>query len=75
MATSESDIRTAVSLLLRQYGSLTTSEVKELLNTVMPFDNDDMQPSRTRAEPLITQRIGNIVSHQKRIYVFMMKLT
>lgn len=71
MATSESDIRTAVSLLLRQYGSLTTSEVKELLNTVMPFDNDDMQPSRTRAEPLITQRIGNIVSHQKediRVY-------
>ncbi len=71
MATSESDIRKAVSLLLRQYGSLTTSEVKSLLNTVMPFDNDDMQPSKTRAEPLITQRIGNVVSHQKegtRIY-------
>lgn len=71
MATSESDIRKAVSLLLRQYGSLTTSEVKGLLNTVMPFDNDDMQPSNTRAEPLITQRIGNVVSHQRedvRVY-------
>ena len=71
MATSESDIKKAVSILLRQYGSLTTSEVKGLLNTVMPFDNDDLQPSRTRSEPLITQRIGNVVSHQKegiRVY-------
>lgn len=65
MATSESDIRKAVSLLLRQHGSLTTSEVKKLLNTVMPFDNDDLKMSKTRSEPLITQRIGNVVSHQK----------
>ena len=64
MATSESDIRKAVSILLKQYGSLTTSEVKQLLYTVMPFDNDDIQMSSTRNEPLITQRIGNVVSHQ-----------
>lgn len=64
MATSESDIRKAVSLLLTQYGSLTTSEVKTLLHTVIPFDDEDKIQSGTRNEMLITQRIGNIVSHQ-----------
>ena len=65
MATSESEIRNAVSLLLRQHGSLTTTEVKNLLHTVVNFDGEDMQMSETRlAEPLIMQRIGNVVSHQ-----------
>lgn len=31
----------------------------------MPFDSEDMQMSNTRSEPLITQRIGNVVSHQR----------
>ena len=66
MATSESDIRNAVSLLLKQHGCLNTSEVKDLLCTVMPFDADDLKPSATRSgEPLIRQRIGNVTSHQK----------
>lgn len=64
MATSEGDIRKAVALLLNQYGKLSTSEVKQLLQTVMPFDEDDKVMSNTRNEPLIIQRIGNIVSHQ-----------
>lgn len=64
MATSEDDIRKAVSLLLDQYGSLETSEVKKLLETVMVFDEDDLTISNTRNETLIKQRIGNVVSHQ-----------
>lgn len=64
MATSESEIRKGVSVLLSQYGTLNTTEVKQLLDTVIPFDEDDLQPSQTRSEPLIIQRIGNIVSHQ-----------
>ncbi|MCI2948321.1 DUF3883 domain-containing protein [Staphylococcus caledonicus] len=68
MATSERDIRKAVALLLNQYGRLETSEVKKLLQTVMPFDEDDKMMSNTRNEPLIIQRIGNIVSHQTEKY-------
>ena len=68
MATSEGDIRKAVALLLNQYGKLSTSEVKKLLQTVMPFDEDDKVMSNTRNEPLIIQRIGNIVSHQTEVY-------
>lgn len=64
MATSESDIRKGVSVLLNQYGTLDTTEVKHLLDTVLPFDEDDREPSLTRTEPKIIQRIGNIVSHQ-----------
>lgn len=65
MATSEGDIRKGVSVLLNQYGALDTTEVKKLLETVLPFDEDDREPSATRSEPKIIQRIGNIVSHQK----------
>lgn len=65
MATSESDIRKGVSVLLNQYGTLTTNEVKKLLETVILFDDDDKEPSNTRNEPKIMQRIGNVVSHQK----------
>ncbi len=64
MATSESDIRKGVSVLLNQYGTLDTTEVKKLLETVLPFDEDDIEPSSSRSEPKIVQRIGNIVSHQ-----------
>ncbi|APS41304.1 hypothetical protein FOL01_0445 [Weissella jogaejeotgali] len=66
MATSEEEIKKGVSLLLEQYGQLTTAEVKQKLDTVMNFDDEDMEPSGSRNEPLITQRIGNIVSHQKK---------
>lgn len=65
MATSEEEIKKAVVVLLEQYGSLSTTEVKTLLNTVMPFDSDDQKQSATRNEPLIIQRIGNVVSHQQ----------
>lgn len=64
MATSEGDIRRAVAVLLKQYGTLNTTEVKKLLSTVMPFDSDDLEISGSRSEPKIIQRIGNIVSHQ-----------
>lgn len=53
MATSESDIRKGVSVLLNQYGTLDTTEVKKLLNTVISFDKDDNEPSLTRSEPKI----------------------
>lgn len=70
MATSESDIRNGVILLLKKHGSLTTSEVKKLLHTVMVFDDDDVQTSISvegsrKEEQLIKQRIGNVVSHQE----------
>lgn len=65
MATSEEEIRKGVSVLLNQYGSLNTTEVKKLLETVICFDEDDTAPSATRSEPLIIQRIGNVVSHQQ----------
>ncbi|MGQ7373704.1 DUF3883 domain-containing protein [Streptococcus suis] len=64
MATSEGDIRRAVAVLLKQYGILNTTEVKELLHTVMPFDSDDLEISTSRSEPKVLQRIGNIISHQ-----------
>lgn len=66
MATSEGNIRKAVAVLLNQYGSLTTDEVKKLLNQVIHFDADDLQPSNSRPNEIaIIQRIGNVVSHQK----------
>lgn len=66
MATSEGEIKKGVKFLLRKYGSLTTSEVKKLLHTVMVFDDEDLKLSKTRpGESLIKQRIGNIISHQK----------
>ncbi|MDA5134538.1 MULTISPECIES: DUF3883 domain-containing protein [unclassified Psychrobacter] len=65
MATSESEIRMMVLLLLKQYGSLNTKQVKKLLHTVMVFDEEDMQLSLSRTgEAKIAQKIGNIISHQ-----------
>ena len=61
---SESDIRKSIKVLLEAYGALTTSEVKQHLDEVLIFDDDDLQPSTTRNEALIMQRIGNVVSHQ-----------
>ena len=61
---SESDIRRSIKVLLEAYGALNTSEVKQHLHEVLIFDDDDLQPSITRNEILIMQRIGNVVSHQ-----------
>ena len=69
---SEGDIRRAISPLIERYGKLTISEVKDKLNDVLEFDNEDLEPSPTRpGETKIIQRIGNIVSHQaesERLY-------
>lgn len=64
MAHTEAQIRRAIKPLLTVYGELNTTEVKNLLHTVLTFDADDKKPSATRNEVLITQRIGNIVAHQ-----------
>lgn len=64
MAHTEAQIRRAIKPLLTVYGELNTSEVKNLLHTVLTFDAEDNLPSPTRNEPRIIQRIGNIVAHQ-----------
>ena len=67
-AHTEAQIRRAIKPLLTVYGELNTSEVKNLLDTVLAFDDEDNTPSTTRqGEVLITQRIGNIVAHQKEL--------
>lgn len=64
-AHTEAQIRRAIKPLLTVYGELNTSEVKKLLHTVLDFSEEDNIPSTTRNEPLIIQRIGNIVAHQR----------
>lgn len=64
MAHTEAQIRRAIKPLLTVYGELNTTEVKNLLDTVLVFDAEDNIPSATRNETLIIQRIGNIVAHQ-----------
>ncbi|MCK0202184.1 DUF3883 domain-containing protein [Ornithobacterium rhinotracheale] len=64
MAHTEAQIRRAIKPLLTVYGELNTSEVKNLLHTVLTFDAEDNIMSKTRKETLIIQRIGNIVAHQ-----------
>lgn len=61
---SEAEIRRAIKPLLDRYGQLTTSEVKQRLDEVLVFDDEDKVVSQTRNEILIIQRIGNIVAHQ-----------
>ena len=61
---TEAQIRSAIVPLLDQYGELSTTEVKQRLSEVLPFDAEDKMPSSTRNELLIIQRIGNIVAHQ-----------
>lgn len=63
-AHTEAQIRRAIKPLLTVYGELNTSEVKNLLHTVLEFSEEDNRPSATRNEVLIIQRIGNIVAHQ-----------
>lgn len=63
-AHTEAQIRRAIKPLLTVHGELNTSEVKELLHTVLEFSEEDKIPSKTRNEVLIIQRIGNIVAHQ-----------
>lgn len=60
----EAEIRRAIKPLLDKYGQLTTSEVKQKLDEVLVFDDEDKVMSQTRNEILIIQRIGNIVAHQ-----------
>lgn len=69
-AHTEAQIRRAIKPLLTVYGELNTSEVKKLLHTVLEFSEEDNIPSRTRNEPLIIQRIGNIVAHQTETIKF-----
>lgn len=64
-AHTEAQIRRAIKPLLTVHGELNTSEVKKLLDTVLKFSVEDNTPSTTRNEPLILQRIGNIVAHQR----------
>lgn len=63
-AHTESEIKRAIKPLLSIYGELNTSEVKELLHTVLEFSEEDKMPSGSRNEIKIMQIIGNIVSHQ-----------
>ena len=69
-AHTEAQIRRAIKPLLTVYGELNTSEVKNLLHTVLEFSEEDMLPSPTRNEPRIIQRIGNIASHQTETVKF-----
>lgn len=61
---NESEIRKAIRPLLDKYGELNTSEIKEKLEEVLIYDEEDQEPSPTRKEIKILQRIGNIVAHQ-----------
>lgn len=64
---TEAQIRRALRPLLDIHGELNTSEIKQLLDTVLVFDSEDIEPSGSRSEIKIMQRIGNIVSHQVNI--------
>ena len=69
-AHTEAQIRRAIKPLLTVYGELNTSEVKNLLHTVLEFSEEDNRPSATRNQVLIIQRIGNIVAHQTETIKF-----
>jgi len=60
---SEKEIRKAIRPLLDIHGKLSTTEVKQLIETVITYDDEDLMMSETRNEIKIKQRIGNIVSH------------
>ncbi len=62
---TESEIRRAIRPLLDKYGELNTTEIKQNLDEVLIYDEDDIIPSSTRNEIMILQRIGNIVAHQQ----------
>ena len=66
---TEAEIRMVVRLLLELHGELNTTEVKGKLQEVLDFDEEDNISSKTRpGEVKITQRIGNIVSHQRDLF-------
>lgn len=66
---TETEIRMVVRLLLELHGELNTTEVKDKLQEVLDFDEEDNISSKTRpGEVKITQRIGNIVSHQRDLF-------
>lgn len=60
----EAQIKVAIRVLLEKYKQLRISDIKERLNEVIIFDEEDLQLSDTRNETKIKQRIGNVVSHQ-----------
>ena len=64
---TEAEIRAAIKPLIELYGEMTTSDIKQHLEEVLDYDEDDKIPSETRNEILITQRIGNIVAHQSNL--------
>ncbi|WP_229770873.1 DUF3883 domain-containing protein [Campylobacter portucalensis] len=64
---SEAEIRKAIRPLLDKYGELNTSEIKQRLEEVLVYNEDDKVMSATRKEILILQRIGNIVAHQSEL--------
>ena len=48
MAHTEAQIRRAIKPLLTVHGELNTTEIKNLLHTVLNFDAEDNTPSPTR---------------------------
>lgn len=64
---SEAEIRRAIRPLLDKYGELDTSEIKQKLEEVLFYDEEDRTQSSTRNEIMILQRIGNIVAHQQDV--------
>src|SRR5699024_5679594 len=59
---SEKEIRKAIRPLLDIHGKLSTTEVKQLIETVITYDDEDLMRSETRNEIKIKQIMGNIVS-------------
>lgn len=65
---TETQIRTAIRPLVEKYGPMTTSQVKQYIEEIIEFDNEDLEQSDSRKnEVKIIQRIGNIVSHQNEL--------
>ena len=64
---TEAEIRVAIKPLIELYGEMTTSDIKQHLEEVLDYDEDDKILSETRNEILIMQRIGNIVAHQRKL--------
>ncbi len=63
---SETEIKKAIRTLLDKYGQLNISEIKQKLEEVIIYDEDDIKQSKTRNEIKIIQRIGNVTCHQDK---------
>ncbi|WP_273730004.1 DUF3883 domain-containing protein [Leuconostoc mesenteroides] len=73
-ATLEAQFRTAIHLLLEQYGSLTTTEIKDKIGEIVDFTEDDLKPRESRnGEAWYKQTIGNVISHGPKNAVFDVK--